>query len=71
MACLGVHFALTAAQEKKLLSAGKKDDADLEMEIIEEIEEGWDEEFTFESDKSWDAMHRRLSNVALNVTEGD
>ncbi len=29
MACLGVHFALTTAQEKKLLSAGKKDDADL------------------------------------------
>ncbi len=71
MACLGVHFALTPAQEKKLLSAVKKDDADLVMEIIEEIEEDWDEEFSFESDKSWDAMHRCLSNGTLEVAEGD
>lgn len=71
MACLGVHFALTPSQEKKLLDAEKKEDGDLVMEIVEEIEEDWDEEFNFESDKSWDAMHRCLSNGTLNADEGE
>lgn len=71
MACLGVHFALTPVQEKRLLSVEKKDDANLVTVIIEEIEEDWDDEFAFESDKSGDAMHSCLSNGTLNVTEGD
>jgi len=64
MGCRGVYFALTADEEKRLLSAGS-DEAVLEI-IQEEIEERWDEKWAEETDKSWDAMHRCLTDGTLS-----
>lgn len=68
MSCLGVHFAITAAQAKKLLAA--KNDEDLVDLIQEEIEEDWDEEWVFQTDKAWDALHRCLSDGTLDCKRG-
>lgn len=40
------------------------------MEIVEEIEEAWDEGHLVESDKSWDAMHRCLTDGTLTLDSG-
>lgn len=56
---LGVHFALTAAQLKRIRAARGDDDAVLEL--LEEIEDAWDAEWLVQSDKAWDAMHRALA----------
>jgi hypothetical protein len=49
MAGRGVHFAVTAAQEKQLLAA--KSDRKL-MELVGQIEEAWEEPFVCETDKA-------------------
>jgi len=67
MACRGVHFAIDDETTGRLLAA-QSDDA--LMEIIEEIEEAWDEAFLAETDHAWDAMHRALSDGSLNVKGG-
>ncbi len=64
MACRGVHFALTPSETEALLSAA--DDGKLIEIIQEEIEERWDDEWLFESDKSWDAIHRCLTDGTLD-----
>ncbi len=59
MSCLGVHFALTEEQEKKLLSLPPGDER---IDYLQEdIEEAWDKEFLAESDKAWDGIHRTLT----------
>ena len=68
MACRGVFFALDADEVKKIRSAS--DDEQL-MEVIEAIEEEWDQEFLAECDKSWDAMHRTLADGTLEWNGGD
>jgi hypothetical protein len=68
MACRGVFFAITAEQQGKLLEA--EDDEAL-MTVIETIEEAWDAEHLTECDKSWDAMHRTLTNGRLDNGNGD
>ncbi len=65
---LGVHFALTAAQLKRLLAAKGNDEAVLES--TEAIEAAWDGEWLAESDKAWDAMHRALSDGELTFEGG-
>ena len=67
MGCLGVHFAVSAKQLKQLQAAADDDDA--VMELIEEIEEEWDEKNLVESDKAWDAIHRCLTDGTLNDGE--
>ena len=63
MPCRGVHFALTAEESARLLSAAG-DDALVDV-MQEEIEERWDEEWLCETDKAWDAIHRCLSGGGL------
>ena len=65
---LGVHFALTAAQLKKLHALEGDDDGILEF--MSEVEEKWDRAWLVETDKSWDAMHRALTNGKLTFASG-
>src|SRR5262245_9401171 len=67
MSTLGVHFAVTPAQARALLAA--KSDRKL-MGLIEEIEGAWEEPFTVESDKAWDAIHRCLTDGSLLYVSG-
>lgn len=66
MSALGVHFAVTEDEARRLLAAG--DDV---LAVVEEIEERWDEAWLVQSDKAWDAMHRALSNGTLFYDEGE
>ena len=68
MGCRGLHIALSNEQTARLTAA--KHDADA-LEIIRAIEEEWDEPHLQETDKSWDAMHRCLSDGSLNVQGGE
>jgi hypothetical protein len=62
MACRGVHFALTPDEAEKLESA--KDDEEL-MAAVEDIEDRWDRDWLQETDKTWDAIHRCLTDGTL------
>jgi hypothetical protein len=68
MSARGVHFAITPAQEKQILRA--KSDRKL-MELVDEIEEVWEEPFVVESDKAWDAIHRCLTDGSLLYVNGE
>ena len=61
MSCLGVFFALTPEQDKRLRKAHRQDGDEGVMEVIEEIEEAWVRKHLFETDKAWDAIHRCLT----------
>ncbi len=66
---LGVHFALTAADEARLLAAAGDDDTVLA--IIDEIEERAIEGMSCDTDKAWDAIHRCLTDGRLEYANGD
>jgi len=71
MACLGVHFALTHEEVEKLKSFDN--DSDRLEYLQEEMEETYFErrpEYVAETDKSWDAMHRLLSDGGLSYYDG-
>lgn len=68
MSCLGIHFALGDEEIRRLLAAEGQDAI---LAVIEEIEERWDEAWLAQSDKSWDAMHRALSNGTIFYDEGE
>jgi hypothetical protein len=66
---LGVHFAITAEQEKLLLDADGDDDA--VSEIIGDLEEEWaDDTLKVDTDKAWDAIHRCLTDGSLDPDAG-
>jgi hypothetical protein len=65
VACRGVHFAIDPALVKRLLDA-KSDAAVLEVVQVE-IEQPWDESWLHQTDKSWDALHRCLSDGTLTI----
>ena len=69
MSCLGVHFALDAADQEKILGTASDDDL---LEVIQEdIEQRLGEdEFSFQTDKAWDAIHRCLTNGKLEYGPG-
>jgi hypothetical protein len=69
MACRGVLFALSAEDERGLLSCAA--DSECLAFVQEEIEERWDAEWLAETDKAWDAIHRCLSGGKLEVIPGD
>jgi hypothetical protein len=72
MSCLGVHFALTEEDTKALQSF--EDEQARITYLVEEIEPRYFDEprsFIAESDKSWDAMHRALSDGMLTWTGGN
>jgi hypothetical protein len=69
MVARAVHFALTDEQASRLMDTPGADN-DFLMAFVEEIEEGpngegWDAEWTQETDKSWDAIHRCLTDGKL------
>jgi hypothetical protein len=71
MSCLGVHFALTEKEAAHLRSLD--DEQERLAHVQEEIEEtylGEHRDLTAESDKSWDAMHRALSDGQLSWDGG-
>ena len=66
MSCLGVLFAVT---EKEVDILRKKSVDDRPEYISEELEELYFEDYperTYELDKSWDAMHRLLTDGTLS-----
>jgi Domain of unknown function (DUF1877) len=65
MAGRGVHFALTAEEEARLVDEPDGDDDHL-IDVLGEIEERWDRDWLVETDKAWDAIHRCLTDGTLN-----
>jgi Domain of unknown function (DUF1877) len=72
MGCLGVHFSLSPEEVRQIRAI------DDESERVEYIHEIIEEEYfanqparKAESDKSWDAMHRTLSDGELTWDGGD
>ena len=71
MGCLGVHFALTEDEVNTLKSFDNDDDLlEYFQEELEEIYFDEQPEFKAETDKSWDAMHRLLSDGDLSYKTG-
>src|SRR4029079_6217404 len=65
---IGMHFAIPYEQAMKLLQC--KSDGELVTMVEEEIEEGSNEDNSFQTDKAWDPIHRCLSNGTLDVRQG-
>ena len=66
MSCLGVHFALSSDEVQHLRSIpNDQDRLDHLKEVIEELYFEKYPDFTAESDKAWDAMHRALGSGRL------
>jgi hypothetical protein len=59
MACRGVLFAITDDTVNALLAASSDEEV---RAVVHEIEWAWDETQLAETDKSWDAMHRALTD---------
>jgi len=64
----GVLFALDDLQQDQLAEA--KGDEQV-LAIIERIEERWESEWLFETDKGWDAIHRCLTDGRLDYDNGE
>lgn len=70
MGCLGVHFALTEDDVSSLRAI--PDEEDRLSYLQEDIEERYlGTDYAAESDKSWDAMHRALSDGQLSWDGGN
>jgi hypothetical protein len=65
MGCRGVYFAVTAEQANDLVSAQSDDEA--LVEVVEEIEEAWDKEHLYETDKAWDAIYRLVGDGKVDL----
>ncbi|MEU4620474.1 YfbM family protein [Actinoplanes sp. NPDC023801] len=69
---LGVYFAITPEQERRLLAADDDGDSDTVAAILDEIEESWDAgELKADTDKAWDAIHRCLTDGTLDPDGGE
>ena len=68
MACRGVHFAIQPITMEKLLKA--ENDEILLSIIQDEIEDEWDKEWLYQTDKAWDAIHRTLTDGNLTFKNG-
>ncbi len=69
MACRAVLYALTGADAKQLLNI--RGDEALEDFVVENIGEHWDEEWRCDLDKSWDGIHRTLTDGELSWDNGE
>jgi hypothetical protein len=67
MAARGVFFAIPSEQAAAFQDAP---DDDALMGLVEEVEETWDDDNLVECDKAWDAMHRLLTDGALEFGNG-
>jgi hypothetical protein len=72
MSCLGVHYALTEKDANHLRSL-PSEEARLEyvQEVIEEDYFESQPEWKAETDKSWDALHRLLTDGELSYEGGE
>lgn len=61
MACRGMLYAVTPDQEAEVLRQTGR-----QQELVEYLEQLWDEDWQTETDKSWDGMHRALSESELD-----
>jgi hypothetical protein len=68
MACRGVHFAIPQPDAERLLT-GPDDHAVISI-VQDEIEERWDEDWLYQTDKAWDAIHRCLTDGTLDPNGG-
>src|SRR6266566_2034857 len=68
MACRGVHFAITQEDAARLVAAPGDD---TRLLIVEEIEEKWDEQWLYQTDKHGDAIHRCLTDGKLEYDNGE
>jgi hypothetical protein len=67
-----MHFAISADQERALLAADDEGDSDLVAELLEEIEEHWDDDaLKVDTDKAWDPIHRCLTDGTLDPDGGE
>lgn len=66
MSCLAVLFALDEQDVRKLRSVERRERSDYMHEEIEELFFDNHPKYTYELDKSWDAMHRMLTDGNLN-----
>ena len=66
MGCLAVLFALNEQEVEQLRLVKRQDRSDYMHEEIEEVFFDDYPEYTCELDKSWDAMHRMLTDGNLN-----
>lgn len=67
MSARAVLFALSESQADKLSAA----ETDVEvMQVIEEIEEAWEQPWVDELDKAWDSIHRVLTDGKLEYANG-
>lgn len=64
MSCLGVFFALTSSERERLLSVVALGQEAIRF-LQNEVEAKWDAEWLCDIDKSWDAMHRCLTDGTL------
>ena len=69
MGQLGIHFALTEEQLGWICEATS--DQELIRIIQEDIEAQWNDDWMYESDKAWDAIHRCLCDGRLEATGGN
>lgn len=67
LTALGVFFAITSEEAAALQQAA---DDDALIELVEQIEDAWDDDNLAECDKAWDAMHRLLTDGALEYGNG-
>jgi len=82
MSSRGVHFSVTRGQMNRLLRIASNQELDPEerdeavLEQVIEIEEQWNRDELFQTDKAWDAIHRCLTGDdtpkgRLNPGKGD
>ncbi len=69
MACRAVLYALANADAEQLLNI--RGDEALEEFVVENIGEHWDEEWLCDLDKSWDGIHRTLTDGELEWDNGE
>ncbi|GAB2673315.1 YfbM family protein [Kribbella swartbergensis] len=65
---LGMHFAITDEDRRKLLKM-EGDDEGI-SEYVHEVIEERDDDYNVETDKAWDAIHRSLTDGRLAFDNG-
>mgnify|MGYP003341493310 CR=1 FL=1 len=67
---LGVHFAVDDDTLSALEGAAKAGDDEEVLALVDDLEDEWDEAWTKESDRAWDAIHRVLTDGTLKPGQG-
>jgi hypothetical protein len=65
----GVYFAVRSQDADRLLAA--KTDGELLSVIQDDIEERWERDWLFQTDKGWAAIHRCLTDGRLLYDNGE